>query len=48
MKIVAQQENWKKTATPEELEPLEIQLEAMRETRESWLKVDRIIEERYE
>jgi hypothetical protein len=43
---VQQQEMWRLTASLEEKEPMDIQREIIREARENWLKVDRVLEER--
>lgn len=46
IKLVQQQEMWRLTASQEEKEPMDIQREIIREARENWLKIDRVLEER--
>jgi hypothetical protein len=47
IKLVQGQDIWRLTAPLEEREPADVQREMLREARENWLKVDRVLEERY-
>lgn len=44
MKTVKAHQEWRLTASPEELEPIDIAREVQREQRETWTKVDRVLD----